>query len=843
MNFLRYLKFNNKFAKTILSIIAVFAVFSGTLYFSTGAVFAQQSCAPGYHLDITGTTCVPDNPVPGLDPLITQSYFQPQDNGKETAITDKGTPQVKTNEQSARETAANVSFLATAASKILTVVIVAVDFLINFGKNILDVNGVKTAWSIVLSIANLGFIIGLVVIAFATILHIQSYAIKKILWKLIVAALLVNFSFFIVGAVVETSNVVSDVFLSKIGDGKFLGDSLGNLIRPQDMSPGNIKGADSSFWDLITGGLKDIVEWIASFIFIIVFMILMILVLLALSIMLLVRIVAIMILAIVSPFAFICWIFPGLNKHWKKWWSELIRWNLFVPIILFFLYVTVLIANGINQSTVLTDIQQNQAYQAFDKNSPLNSDILAHAMRLLIVLGFMVGGLLVANSYSITGSSFALNSANKLKGWAGGKIRDTARRRGLQAGTAIQRTKPVQNLAEGLQKVASRSRLARWAGFGAAGRGISKVGVKQGEQLVKDASKLNKGLTNKEAALAFASMSPDRQFDILNRKDFDLKDIPEGVLEEYVRNGKLDKMATRYGQGKAAGKVKKSLHMDKEFLEAADEFGRVVQAGPEEIKNAEFNRDKAMLALIEAKKKGDPKEIQKAKLEFIEALGNFEEKSVTVSKDVADAKDKLNKERKRLDATYSPEDFSKISAKAILHDRYGSEAAKSVLENSPAALNKMMPKVSGKDLPKFTANLESAKTELMFETEKRLLERLNLTITSLPRRIDEAREKGQTKLVEQLKKIQSKYTTDGQSTVNVTKINALNISDKADLLEDMEDEEFENLKKNTDIGRHIAIEKTMNKTFSKRLTGEFDIKEEKEEKEEKKEEKKEGDKK
>ncbi|MEK7496139.1 MAG: hypothetical protein AAB616_01580, partial [Patescibacteria group bacterium] len=81
-----------------------------------------------------------------------------------------------------------------------------------------------TGWTIALSFANLGFVLAIIIIAFATIFRIQNYAMKQVLWKLIVAALLVNFSLVIAGAFISVSDNLSEVFLAKAtlkGEGNF----------------------------------------------------------------------------------------------------------------------------------------------------------------------------------------------------------------------------------------------------------------------------------------------------------------------------------------------------------------------------------------------------------------------------------------------------------------------------------------------------------------------------------------------------------------------------------------------------------------------------------------------
>jgi len=74
---------------------------------------------------------------------------------------------------------------------------------------------VKTGWLITRDFANLGFVLAIITIAFATILRIETYGVKKMLTRLIMIALLVNFSLPLTGVLIDASGVVSNFFIQK----------------------------------------------------------------------------------------------------------------------------------------------------------------------------------------------------------------------------------------------------------------------------------------------------------------------------------------------------------------------------------------------------------------------------------------------------------------------------------------------------------------------------------------------------------------------------------------------------------------------------------------------------
>lgn len=312
---------------------------------------------------------------------------------------------------------------------------------------------VTVGWSITLSFANLGFVLAIIVIAFATILRKESYGMKQILWKLVIAALLVNFSLVIAGAFISVSDMITKTFqdASKLGP-LTAGSTLAGLFQINrlmmvsegscyfverefsDTSMGVCKKEDEGktyeqvnpgLWERLKAGLKggnliggesykcecsleaeaieagtsaDPLKEAASILFTIVFSFLGILTLFATAIMLLIRFVVLGILLVLSPLALLLWIFPATQSHWQKWWSEFIRWTFFAPIVSFFFYLAV-------QSTFLL--------QRVDTGNPLSVElekairqtgILETMGNMIMMAGFMLGGLYVANSLSITGA-------------------------------------------------------------------------------------------------------------------------------------------------------------------------------------------------------------------------------------------------------------------------------------------------------------------------------------------------------------------------------------------------------------------------------------------------------
>jgi len=86
---------------------------------------------------------------------------------------------------------------------------------LNIGfKSHLDI--VKIGWQVTRDLSNMFFILFIVVIAFATILRFEKYGIKKLLPKIIIIVLLINFSYVICAVIIDFSNITADFFIKDI---------------------------------------------------------------------------------------------------------------------------------------------------------------------------------------------------------------------------------------------------------------------------------------------------------------------------------------------------------------------------------------------------------------------------------------------------------------------------------------------------------------------------------------------------------------------------------------------------------------------------------------------------
>lgn len=465
-------------------------------------------------------------------------------------------------------------------TKILIFTAGLVDFAVRFGNDILNLPAVTSGWEIILSLTNLGFVLGIIVIAFATILRMESYGMKQILWKLVVAALLVNFSLVIAGSFVSISNTVGNVFHdAALGDGgENLSNALANAMNPQ--KPGEVKSTIDMIKQYAMGFVpfsEANINYFANIIFIIVFTFLTILAFITLFIMLFIRAIILAFLFILSPLVWLLWIFPATSQYWKQWWQQFIRWNFFAPAVYFFIYLAVMTAAGIQDKT-LTSIekasQTGSAAAVFNEGGYM-SDIFTHAVNLFVVLGLLYGGIYVANKFGIAGGSIGV----KLAQGAGKGVGAWAGRKGKQYGTGWlnkKRGEPgaEKSYADRISAWSAKSKFAKYAVLpGLAARGIAKFSAAGGENLVKDAKgAASKRSLNENIAMLGYADAPNRQgiLQHLQEKDL-LHEVPD--ISKYISKGHKAE-AARFGQGVGYNNIEKSLGMNVKMKETFDEFGK-----------------------------------------------------------------------------------------------------------------------------------------------------------------------------------------------------------------------------------------------------------------------------
>lgn len=262
--------------------------------------------------------------------------------------------------------------------------------------------GVEIGWVAVRDLANTFFIVILLVIAFATILRISSYGYKQLLARLIIVAILVNFSMTIVGLAIDFSQIIMLTFL--------------NVIK--DITAGNIMvglGLESAFSmsdSYPSGEVPNVGDFVASLIMAGIMLVITAVIIGAFIAMLAIRMVMLWISIVLAPFAFIAFVLPNTKKFYTQWSLDLAKNLSTGPALLFFLWLAFTIINGL-------DVRESMGLgegDALDSFSQVTTT--TNVVSYIIGTALLLGGLQFAAKSGAAGSSIMGKASQKINSTA-----------------------------------------------------------------------------------------------------------------------------------------------------------------------------------------------------------------------------------------------------------------------------------------------------------------------------------------------------------------------------------------------------------------------------------------
>lgn len=178
--------------------------------------------------------------------------------------------------------------------------------------------------------ADMFFIIILLIVAFATILGIESWNFKTILPKFIVAVLLVNFGQVLSTVVVKLGNIVLEGIINSVGGVVGASRMIGTVTYLQKAFEFN-EEAKKNFTDPKVA--DNIITFAPYFNFL--FLLIAASVIFRLILTFLIRVVALWFLMIISPLALVAMVLPSTKKYGEQWIQELLKYTFLGPIAVF----------------------------------------------------------------------------------------------------------------------------------------------------------------------------------------------------------------------------------------------------------------------------------------------------------------------------------------------------------------------------------------------------------------------------------------------------------------------------------------------------------------------------
>ena len=194
-------------------------------------------------------------------------------------------------------------------------------------------SGIYLAWVIMRNISNVAFIVAFLVIIYSqlTSVGISNYGVKKMLPRLIIAAVLVNLSFTFCAILLDLSNIAGyafqDAFMGIKNTISTVGENTSTWTWSEVISTALSNGALAvgAGYAVSLALTTELLPMLVPAATLAGLTLLFILLIMA------ARQALIIILIIVSPLAFVCYLLPGTEKWFKKWRDSFLTMLVFFP--------------------------------------------------------------------------------------------------------------------------------------------------------------------------------------------------------------------------------------------------------------------------------------------------------------------------------------------------------------------------------------------------------------------------------------------------------------------------------------------------------------------------------
>ncbi len=298
-------------------------------------------------------------------------------------------------------------------------------------------SSVMIAWGVLRDLANVFLVFLTIYVGIATILGISGYGYKQLLWRILLAALFVNFSSTFTKLIIDVSNMAAiqtyamfiDSAQAQNPDTSLTTDCLdrgtsnvSDLNKNNPCLNGGIAGALWSAMKITstfnittmmennsnTKG-KDL-QWNMAFTAVMasVLFIVMAFLFAGAGFMLIGRFVMLILMLIISPIALVAWL-TKTSGAGRKWWHTLLNQAMFAPMLLLMWWVAYVI---------LQQYMEQITSDAFSTAGTATSiSGIATATVFIIIMGFFVAGLILAKNMGAYGANAIMKTGSK---WARG---------------------------------------------------------------------------------------------------------------------------------------------------------------------------------------------------------------------------------------------------------------------------------------------------------------------------------------------------------------------------------------------------------------------------------------
>lgn len=268
-------------------------------------------------------------------------------------------------------------------------------------------NAIDNTWEILRDICNLIFIFGFIYTGIRTILDPESAETKRFVAKIIIAALLINFSLFFVKMVIDFSNFAAyQIYISMVeGSGTLsakIADTLGIITIWGPSAPETLanitKGGSFSFFMMAALFLI-----IAAFVFI------------GAAVLLISRFVTLIYIMVASPVLFAATIFPQTEEYASNLWHKLISAAFFAPAYFLLTLISIRLLEGIPLKGTVRGGSLVTALNPIGDNA-VQADSFEIILFFVLAIFFLISSLTIAHSMGIKGSEMVIKKTKSAIG-------------------------------------------------------------------------------------------------------------------------------------------------------------------------------------------------------------------------------------------------------------------------------------------------------------------------------------------------------------------------------------------------------------------------------------------
>jgi len=332
-----------------------------------------------------------------------------------------------------------------------------------FGNLVGNSGGLLAAWGVVRDVGNIVLLFGFIFMGVSTILNLShsEFTAKKALPRLIIFAVLLNFSLLAAEGVIDISNALATSVYNQMGgvcpsaqgtvDCAINGGIGGAVMQMSGItSIFTMSKEGLSVFGESQNGITAAVVYAGLIIFVVITTI----VLAAAAIMLLIRALVLAFLMVTSPIGFAGMAVPPLQEIAKKWWDELLCQSFFAPVYFLLALVGLKVMEGITAALggadKTTGNVQSLAAVFVGANADGNTSNVTIAISFALIIGFMIAALMFAKKSSCMGSGMAVAAGGSFAfGTLAFAGRQTVGRASLLAANRIGSSRAMMNSIAG----------------------------------------------------------------------------------------------------------------------------------------------------------------------------------------------------------------------------------------------------------------------------------------------------------------------------------------------------------------------------------------------------------